>query len=267
MTHSTPAGAIDMPLEGKLRGRIAALAAQPYDGTVAQYLLYTGLLKDLLSVAGEGVALLEQGAHGAYMREDPPKEHPSRQDSLVFVSWEGDGLDLSNGVDVDVSAFDESLKRMWDLTLAAPCFFNPNRCETVQLRAGELLGDTLDWAALVARHGKHDAGNRKHVRHFHELRNAHVLHQQARFSTSWLHAGPIIAGERIHMSPIELDGAEAWQCWVDGLSGIRFMHSEVLVAAMRSFVHAKLGDTVEVPASLAPAVGQAPAQAAPRPRG
>lgn len=61
---------------------------------------------------------------------------------------------------------------------------------------------------------------------------------------------PIIFRERIHMCPILLDGDEAWQCWVDGLSAIRFTDKSALVAAMRAYVHSKLGHEIDVPAPM-----------------
>ncbi len=61
---------------------------------------------------------------------------------------------------------------------------------------------------------------------------------------------PIIKEERIHLCPVIVDGKEEWQCWLDGVSGLRFMHADPLIAAMRCHIVSKMGDRVLVPSTL-----------------
>ncbi|MCL2874727.1 MAG: DUF2591 domain-containing protein [Betaproteobacteria bacterium] len=119
----------------------------------------------------------------------------------------------------------------------------------MKVKTIELIGAALDWAVLVAMYGKHDPSNKRHIEHFKEIRECHLLRQQARFSERWEHGGPIIERERISM--IKAPG-NIWSATIVLASGFVVMriHDNPLVAAMRCYVAAKLGDVVEIPEEL-----------------
>jgi hypothetical protein len=75
----------------------------------------------------------------------------------------------------------------------------------------------------------------------------------------WSAVGPIIARERITLQP-HLDG------WVALLPRSRAYGAEPLIAAMRCFVAAKLGEEVDVPDELLASLSPAACPAARRPR-
>lgn len=65
--------------------------------------------------------------------------------------------------------------------------------------------------------------------------------QYLRYSTDWLHGGPIIERERIEL----WNGAGVWYAWLPGLNA-RPTGPTTLIAAMRAYVASKLGDEVEL---------------------
>ncbi|TAL65831.1 MAG: DUF2591 domain-containing protein [Burkholderiaceae bacterium] len=67
----------------------------------------------------------------------------------------------------------------------------------------DLVDAALDWAVIVAEHGSYDPNKPEHVAHFLECRSGHPMHQQARYSERWDHAGPIIAREGIDFHQIK----------------------------------------------------------------
>ena len=72
------------------------------------------------------------------------------------------------------------------------------------------------------------------------------------WSSDWQHGGPIIERELIETSPIEPGRwiATAYKSISDGAGGhdhIRCEGPTPLIAAMRAYVAAKLGDEVELP--------------------
>lgn len=122
----------------------------------------------------------------------------------------------------------------------------------MKIKTENLIGPALDWAVIVALYGKHDASNPKHVAHFNEIRAAHVLHQQAHYSTNWSQGGPIIEREKIdvvvHAGKHSANG-DQWRA-MDS-NEVDYFGPTPLIAAMRCFVASKLGDTIEIPEELA----------------
>lgn len=140
----------------------------------------------------------------------------------------------------------------------------------MKARTNELTGAALDWAVLCALNGGWDASNPEHLQTFRVLRSGHELHQKARFSERWDHAGPIIAREGINLRAIRCPGHQMDGVWLaaraDTNTGqmvpwVEFPHRDKskrrfwrgptpLVAAMRCFVASRCGDEVDVPEEL-----------------
>jgi hypothetical protein len=126
----------------------------------------------------------------------------------------------------------------------------------MKVETSKLSGRALDWAVIVAEHGKHDPNNPDHVAHFKQLRSRHQLHplhQQARYSERWDHGGPIIDREHIctfHYNSDD-DGQPCEPGWTACIHRERMSFGPTaLIAAMRSWVDYKLGPTVEIPDEL-----------------
>jgi hypothetical protein len=71
-------------------------------------------------------------------------------------------------------------------------------------------------------------------------------------STDWSQGGPLIESEELTVEPSAWDWKGTcvlWRATEEGES-VYFEHTNLLVAAMRAVVHAKLGDTVSVPKEL-----------------
>lgn len=131
----------------------------------------------------------------------------------------------------------------------------------MRIKTSELMGAALDWAVIVAEHGKHAANNPCHVEHFKDIREGHPLHQQAHYSANWTHGGPIIEREGIAIREITpVNGGNGYiftRRWIAEMfrfpEGPRkaIAHGTTpLVAAMRCYVTNKLGNEVEIPEEL-----------------
>lgn len=131
----------------------------------------------------------------------------------------------------------------------------------MKIKISNLIGIHLDWSVIVAEHGKHDANNPSHIEHFKNIREGHPLHQQAHYSTNWLHGGPIIEREGIAIREIRpVSGENGYiftRRWIAEM--FRFpggprkavaYGTTPLIAAMRCYVTNKLGDEVEIPEEL-----------------
>lgn len=71
-------------------------------------------------------------------------------------------------------------------------------------------------------------------------------------SHNWSQGGPLIESEELTVEPSAWDWKGAcvlWRAQQEGES-VYFEHTNLLVAAMRAVVHAKIGDTVSVPKEL-----------------
>lgn len=60
----------------------------------------------------------------------------------------------------------------------------------------------------------------------------------------------IIKRERIHLAPVLYNGVEAWQCWKDSPSPVKFIDVDPLVAGMRCYVASRRGDDIDLPDEL-----------------
>lgn len=105
------------------------------------------------------------------------------------------------------------------------------------MKVSELEGAALDWA--VANCEELVSTNTKN------LFEPWYLLRDYTPSTDWAQAGPIIERERIRLDPRGV--------WVAGHdnSNDEFSSPTPLIAAMRCYVAAKLGDEIEVPEELA----------------
>lgn len=130
----------------------------------------------------------------------------------------------------------------------------------MKINTNELIDEALNWAVIVAEHGKHDANNQRHVEHFKNIRGGHPLHQQGHYSTNWAHGGPIIEREGItvrEISPIMGKTEVIARRWLAEMfrapEKVRkaLGHGPTpLIAAMRCYVAHKLGDEVDIPDEL-----------------
>lgn len=75
-----------------------------------------------------------------------------------------------------------------------------------------------------------------------------VVPQTLRYSTNWVHVGPIIEREKIELVP-SVDG-KYWYAESLDRKARTEMQPTPLIAAMRCYVASKLGNTVEVPDEL-----------------
>jgi hypothetical protein len=100
------------------------------------------------------------------------------------------------------------------------------------MKISELTGAALDWAVAKCEVGEEFIG---------EIEDPHF------YSTDWAQGGPIIEREGIAIGS-HLDGEE----WIaeDYWREATWSGPTPLVAAMRCYVASKLGDEVEIPASL-----------------
>lgn len=127
------------------------------------------------------------------------------------------------------------------------------------IQTKDLAGAQLDWAVAKAeghRIDDYEADNGSNIIGVTAHGFTRIIHggstlEKIRYgtyqpSTEWLHAGPIIEREMLGTMPV----SDAW--WragdVDGANGYG---PTPLVAAMRCYVAAKLGDQVDVPEVLA----------------
>ena len=96
------------------------------------------------------------------------------------------------------------------------------------MKTNELKGAALDWAVWAAQYGKD----------FHGFKS-----DRDRYSTDWAQGGPIMERERI---------ATAWHItrWVAWRGVVEHPGPTPLIAAMRCYVAAKLGDDIEIPEEL-----------------
>jgi hypothetical protein len=69
----------------------------------------------------------------------------------------------------------------------------------MKIKTHELIGETLEWAVIVARY-PHTT-----VDHFLDMRKRQLLHREFYCSTSWAFAGPIIEQEQITITPYTHD--------------------------------------------------------------
>lgn len=121
----------------------------------------------------------------------------------------------------------------------------------MKIKTSELIGPALDWA--VAKCEGYSPLNHSHLATVMvERKNARGVMQpehitNLRFSTEWWSGGPIIERERIEVRPGEKN--EGWFASIH--SAWMFMPGPTaLIATMRVFVAAKLGDEVEIPEEL-----------------
>lgn len=120
------------------------------------------------------------------------------------------------------------------------------------IQTKDLTGAQLDWAVAVAE-GKHaavskDWGNAG-INDLGRCSIAHVNWNCAKYfepSKNWGHGGPIIEREMLGIMPVS---DATWRAGdVDGANGYG---PTPLIAAMRCYVTAKLGEEVDVPDELA----------------
>ena len=118
----------------------------------------------------------------------------------------------------------------------------------MKIKTSELTGAALDWAVMKCEHP-----NNSSVGFFHLLRNKHPLHASFHYSANWAQGGPIIEREGINLNFMQFDNPQYWTAHIRFSGKLRFgsFGPTPLIAAMRCFVAAKLGDEVDVPEKLA----------------
>ncbi len=133
----------------------------------------------------------------------------------------------------------------------------------IKVKAGDLSGAALDWAVDAAETGdpmrveyKKDGSG---VWMLFDKHNMYAPNGPQKYSSDWKLAGPIIERERISTGVTNWDSeAYAWiahwpayvQLAVGRVTRFEQCGPTPLIAAMRCYVAAKLGDEIEVPAEL-----------------
>ena len=105
------------------------------------------------------------------------------------------------------------------------------------MNTNELTGPALDWAVAKA--------EGKNVDPWHGALMGWL--KDHRYSTNWLHGGPIIEREGISIGKADDPNWWAFKGWKaeDGMPG-----PTPLIAAMRCYVASRLGDTIDIPEEL-----------------
>ena len=124
--------------------------------------------------------------------------------------------------------------------------------EFVEIKTADLVGAALDWAVAQVEgieylHAGIKCRTRLTARIFHHYTKPNFMP-----STDWSQGGPLIETEELTVEPSAWDWKGAcvlWRAQEEG-ANVYFEHTNLLVAAMRAVVHAKLGDTVSVPKEL-----------------
>lgn len=136
--------------------------------------------------------------------------------------------------------------------------------EFVEVKTAELVGAALDWAVakveavenLVLRKGQ-PAFERDFDPDCWADDHDMKLFKCWRFytpSTDWGQGGPLIEARELTVEPSAWDWRGVcvlWRAQEQGASNY-FEHTNLLAAAMRAVVHAKLGETVSIPRELLP---------------
>ena len=114
------------------------------------------------------------------------------------------------------------------------------------MKTSELIGPALDWAVA-----KCEGRNTDKVDLWKGLELPGYGYAIFPYSTDWSQGGPIIEREKIELiPPVDDDDLEWMAVWCeDAEAGIR-VGPTPLIAAMRCYVSAKIGDEVEIPEEL-----------------
>jgi hypothetical protein len=119
------------------------------------------------------------------------------------------------------------------------------------MKTSELIGPALDWAVAKCE----GMTNLRTNPHRFDQRlimdgpegNGVFLHT-LNYSTYWAQGGPIIERERIQVVPYRMNGDDGWCA-----AGFSYVNGPTpLIAAMRCYCCAKLGDEIEIPQELQP---------------
>lgn len=111
----------------------------------------------------------------------------------------------------------------------------------MKLKTADLTGPALDWEVA-----KCEGMEMRAWRTYKRL-------NRVNFSTDWAHGGPIIERERIGLDFYEDGSHENGGAWGAATheGTVHALGPTPLVAAMRCYVAAKLGDEVQIPEELA----------------
>ena len=127
------------------------------------------------------------------------------------------------------------------------------------MKTSELTGAALDWAVAKCEGWTlvHDrAGDEAKLR-FERTDSTGIFRKERwglAYSTAWAQGGPIIERERLGVCYYhETDGWEVpnWAAWRTDIDDrVQIMGETALIAAMRCFCSAKLGDEIDIPEEL-----------------
>ena len=134
---------------------------------------------------------------------------------------------------------------------------------TVEVNTSDLVGPALEWATAKSEGLDPQffpvARDRYDVCTIEKFENGTLGGVVLRYSTEWCQGGPLIERERISLTGPGCMGAadpgKTWSAYIDTGSfggGQSFFGPSPLIAACRTIVAAKLGDTVQVPEELMP---------------
>jgi hypothetical protein len=129
--------------------------------------------------------------------------------------------------------------------------------DLIEVNVSEIIGAALDWAVMVAVKGektKHEFQDGKLYLLVSKQLMGHCQEISEPFmpSTRWQEGGPLIESNELTVKPSAWDWRGVCVLWRATEEGVDtdFEHTNLLVAAMRAVVHAKLGPVVSVPKEL-----------------
>lgn len=122
------------------------------------------------------------------------------------------------------------------------------------MKTSELIGSALDWAVAKAEGLKTDIPAWATTPWVRCTDPSGMQYVCPRFHADWAQGGPIIERERLGVCYYhEADGWEVpnWAAWrTDTDDRVQIMGETALIAAMRCFCSAKLGDEIDIPEEL-----------------
>lgn len=118
------------------------------------------------------------------------------------------------------------------------------------IKTADLTGPALDWAVAKCG-GVNDEAFRLYYEPTESTDYDSHGYPEFHYSTVWAQGGPIIEREGMHVDCLRQGKNPVWEAWpyASGTKDIQ-QGPTPLIAAMRCYVAAKLGDEVEVPDEL-----------------
>ncbi|WP_321935355.1 phage protein NinX family protein [Paraburkholderia sp. J8-2] len=196
---------------------------------------------------------------------------------MTGAAIEREAVALNDRLRVDATLIDQANAHVEDLKAQfgfAERKVADARAHTVSVEARDLAGVTLEWAVAKCEDlpvARDPMGFKSGSEAGYWIWDKAPKGIQTKIgrgytpSTNPAQGWPIIDRERPHLCPILLNGAPAYEAWLDGKRESRYYGETALIAAMRCYVASKLGENVDVPADLVHEAGMDQARRSPSP--